>query len=269
MQAQGVVVWALLLAAACSEKGSASGDLDAGGHTGDAGDAGDENSPAGQSNVGGAGRSNVGGGEHGNVGGDGGRDKGGADHGGGEGGRANDAGDDAGGSAGDTLQGPAAQGAITFTVKTPSPLPPGKSCPSAAAFTSELPSGNGPTDSSYLAHVVDGEDGAVVSCRVAGNGTFELSGKIQLGGRGLLIEGGTVGADEYGAATITVSDSEHLPTSLRGSSCALSVKKGALTNLQIKAGAVWAAFSCPSVDAPPTDYCQASGIFVLENCAQE
>lgn len=214
MQAQGVMVVALVLAA-CSGKAGSGSDTD-------------------------------GGGGNGNVGGE-----------------------DGLASAGDTFQpAPAAQGAITFSLQAPSPAPVGKACPSAA-FSSELPTGNGPSESSYLAHVVDGEAGAVVSCRVAGSTIFEISGKVQLAGRGLIIEDGTVGADERGTASITVIDSARLSTSLRGTSCMLSVETGSGSNLQIKSGSVWARFSCPSVESPPSDHCQASGFFVLENCEQQ
>ena len=37
---------------------------------------------------------------------------------------------------------------------------------------------------------------------------------------------------------------------------------------QAKAGSMWASFACPSVEAPPSEYCTASGFFVLENCEQ-
>lgn len=233
MQVQGVVVIALVLAA-CSGKAS----------TGDGTNGGERsNDVGGESAAGGRGSGS---------------------------GSGSEGGDDAGASAGDTFQpAPTARGAMTFTVKPPSPLPPGKACPTGAAFTSELPAGNGPTASNYLAHVVNGEDGAAVTCRVAGDTTFEISGKVQLAGRALVIEDGLVSADEPGTASITVIDSERLATRLRGASCVLSVEAGAPSNLQIKPGSVWASFSCPSVESPPSDYCQASGFFVLENCAQE
>jgi hypothetical protein len=39
-------------------------------------------------------------------------------------------------------------------------------------------------------------------------------------------------------------------------------------NFQVQPGAMWASFSCAAVVAEPSDYCTASGIFVLENCEQ-
>jgi hypothetical protein len=237
MQVQGVVVVALVLAA-CSGKASTGDETNSGG--------GSSNDDAGGASTAGKHTSATGGSS------------------------GSEGGDDGGASAGDTFQpAPPARGAMTFTVKPPSPLPPGKACPTSAGFTSELPAGNGPTASNYPAHVVDGEDGAAVSCRVAGDSTFEISGKVQLAGRALLIEDGVVSADEPGSASITVVDSERLATGLRGTTCVLSVEADAPSNLQIKPGSVWASFSCPSVESAPSDYCQASGFFVLENCDQE
>lgn len=237
MQLQGVVIVALVLAA-CSGKASTGDETNSGGggNSNDAGGASAAGKPT--SGTGGSGGS-----------------EGGAD---------------GGASAGDTFQpAPTARGAMTFTVKPPSPLPAGKACPTGAGFTSELPAGNGPTASSYLEHVVDGEGGAAVSCRVAGDTTFEISGRVQLAGRALRIEDGIVSADEPGTASITIIDSERLTTALRGPSCVLSLEADAPSSLQIKPGSVWASFSCPSVESAPSDYCQASGFFVLENCDQE
>lgn len=165
------------------------------------------------------------------------------------------------------IEPPPAQGAMAFSVKAPSPAPPGKSCPTASAFTTELPPNGGLDGDTYLANIVDGEGTAAVSCRVTGSSPFELSGQLTSGGRGLLIEG-TLSADQTGVGRVTVVDSEHLSSPLVGSSCTLSAQKGVDDKLQLKPGSVWGRFSCPAVEAAPSTLCGADGFFVLENCEQ-
>ena len=167
---------------------------------------------------------------------------------------------------GSDIQPPPAQGAFAWSLKPVSPAPAGKSCPSAA-FTSEIPSNGGLDADTYMQRVVDGEDGASVTCRVSGSSSFDVSAKLFVAGRALVLDG-TITADRLGSAIATVSDSQQLSTSLVGTSCMLDAQAGAGQNFQIKAGSLWAGFSCPTVEAAPNDVCAASGIFVVENCEQ-
>lgn len=166
---------------------------------------------------------------------------------------------------GSRAQPPPAQGAFAWSLKPISPAPAGKACPSAAAFTSEVPTNGGLDADTYMRRVVDGEDGASVTCRVSGSVSFEVSARLFVAGRALVLDG-TIAADRSGSAVVTVSDSQQLSTSLVGTSCTLDAKAGAGQNFQIKAGSLWASFSCPTVEAAPNDVCAASGIFVVENC---
>jgi hypothetical protein len=166
----------------------------------------------------------------------------------------------------DAEQPPAAQGAVAYSLKALSPVPPGKSCPTSS-FTAELPANGGLDGDTYLSKVVDGEGAASVMCRVSGTSTFELSGEVRALGRGLLIQG-ELGADRRGVGQITITDSEHLSGSLTGTSCTLDAQQGDGNNFQINTGLVWGGFSCATVEAAPSTACGASGYFVLENCEQ-
>jgi hypothetical protein len=168
---------------------------------------------------------------------------------------------------------PASQGASTVTVKSSSLAPTGKSCP-VTAVTSSIPPVTGPEaldGNTYLHWVVDGEGSSAVSCRVAGNSSFTFEGKISSGGKALEIKNGVLGTDLHGTATITLLDSANLSTPLGSppASCTVIASHGASDNFQVQAGSIWASFICPSVEAPPSDYCTASGVFVLENCLQK
>lgn len=168
-----------------------------------------------------------------------------------------------------------AQGAINTTVSSVSPPVAGKACSAGASFTFEVPEvrTDHPTEvltGTYYKHkVIDGDNRASVKCAVRGSSTFTFSGNLLLNGEGMEVTSGTVDASLKGTATITVKNSQHLSSSLisPASSCAISVvttEKGP----QVKAGSIWAHFSCPSVEAPPSDSCAAEGYFVFENCEQ-
>ena len=171
---------------------------------------------------------------------------------------------------------PPAQGAFIASVNSVSPSPPGKSCPAGAAFTYDVPneSETKPTEvldaDTYLHKIIDGEDASTVRCEVKGGSTFTFSGRISLGGKALEISDGTLGADKKGTARITVTNSLRISTSLSAPSanCVVNAAGAAGNNFQVRAGSMWASFSCPSVEAIPADYCKADGFFVLENCDQ-
>jgi hypothetical protein len=164
---------------------------------------------------------------------------------------------------------PPAQGAFLTTIKAPSPVPAGKSCPTSVSFTYDVPSilATKPLEAldenTYLHRTIDGEDNASVSCKVVGSSSFTFSGRIVLGGSAISIASGTLGADKKGTAQITVTNSKDLSGSLISPS-----PNCVITAYQVKAGSMWASFTCPSVEAPPSEYCTASGFFVLENCEQ-
>lgn len=177
---------------------------------------------------------------------------------------------------------PPAQGAFRVDVNAPSPQPAGKACPAGASLTFDAPPVptiidpmKGPEwldEDTYVHKVIDGEGQAEVSCTVKGGTTFTIEGSIAQGSRLLSISGGTLGADKKGTASVAVRNSgtPGFSGTLRSPSanCTLDAVPAAGNRFQVKPGSIWARFSCPSVEAPPSDYCVASGIFVFENCNQ-
>jgi hypothetical protein len=175
---------------------------------------------------------------------------------------------------------PPAQGAFIAEVRSVSPAPAGKSCPSGAAFTYDVPDvtsqpipPKGPetlTALRYLHKIIDGEDSSTVACTVSGGSTFRFSGKISLAGKGIEITGGTLGADKKGTASITVSNSVKLSSPLAAPTpnCTIDAAPASDNNFQVRPGSMWASYSCPNVEHAPSDYCKADGFFVLENCSQ-
>jgi hypothetical protein len=176
---------------------------------------------------------------------------------------------------------PPAQGAFYTTVQSVSPPIAGKSCPSGTSLSYDVPHVDpklNPPETleanRYLHKIIDGQNGSTVRCSVSGGSTFTFTGNIMLGGQGLEISDGTLGADKKGTARITVtkSDQPGFSHSLRSPAppdCTVdAVGVAGANQFQVKAGSMWASFSCPTVLAEPTDACKAGGIFVLENCDQ-
>lgn len=181
-----------------------------------------------------------------------------------------------GGSGGSTTDeqggapdGPPSQGAFIVQVGAVSPPVAGKACPTGTAFSYDVPAvlGSAPTEAldrdTYLHYVIDGDANASVKCKVQGASTFTFEGSITQSGTGFGLTEGTLAVDKKGVARITLSNSEHLSSSLSSPSASCTIEA-----VQIKPGAMWAGFSCPSVEQPPSDQCGAQGTFVLENCLQ-
>jgi hypothetical protein len=165
---------------------------------------------------------------------------------------------------------PPAQGASVFTVQSASPAPAGKTCP-VVTSTGAIPevAGIGALDAdTYQEKIVDGDHAAQVRCKVAvGADGSSFEGLLQLGARSFSIQNGVLGADRKGTADVNLRDDTALSVTFSsGGPCTIDGAAGVSNNFQVKAGSMWASFSCPSVEAAPSDYCRASGFFVLENC---
>ena len=171
----------------------------------------------------------------------------------------------------DSMMSPAARGAGVFSLRAQSPAIAGKMCP-VATLTSSIPKSDGPNmldSDTYVNHIVDGEGAAAVSCKVSGNLRFSFEGTLRLGSVSLEIQNGTLGDDRLGSADIAVRDAQNFAGALASPTpCSIDAMTGAGQYFQVKAGSMWAAFDCPSVEQAPSDFCAASGVFVLENCEQ-
>jgi len=176
---------------------------------------------------------------------------------------------------------PPAQGAFWASVKSVSPPPAGKSCPSGASLTFDVPTVDPqaippkPTQldaDNYQVKIVDGEAQAQVNCAVKGKSSFTVEGTIQLGNKSFSISNGTLGADKKGTGRITLRDggTPGFSGSLSSPSatCTLDAAGAPGNNFQVKAGSIWGHFDCQSVEQSPSDYCKADGFFVFENCDQ-
>jgi len=169
---------------------------------------------------------------------------------------------------------PPAQGAFLVSLTSVSPSN-GKTCPSGAAFTYDVPSvlASKPTEklteNTYLHWTVDGESDAKVSCSVKGSSSFSFSGRISSGVEVLEISNGVLANNMSGTAQVSLFNGTKLSSALTspGADCMVSVVSNS-QGVQVKPGSLWATFICPSVEHQPGEACQAKGTFVLENCTQ-
>ena len=174
---------------------------------------------------------------------------------------------------------PAAQGAFIANVKSGVP---GKICPSGQSITYDVPHEDPIQDATkildkdtYVDHLTDGAEGAAVRCTVRGGSTFTFDGLVKSGTKGhsLEITSGTLAENKKGTARITLTKSDdpgfsHAMTAPTTNLCTIDAAPTASNAFQVKAGSMWASFSCPMVVAEPSDGCAADGFFVLENCVQ-
>jgi len=124
-------------------------------------------------------------------------------------------------------------------------------------------------ESTYLHRLTDGEDGASVRCRVAGDTTFVVEGSISLGGKSFTITDGVLGPNEQGTARLTLSDSQWPtltePLSSGEATCVLDASSPFGAGRRVQPGAIWGHISCPVVERPDS-FCSAEAEFVFEDC---
>lgn len=169
-------------------------------------------------------------------------------------------------SCSDSVPLPPQGGANVSVHSAPSTVTPaGKKCPVSghSAFVGSPP----PDATKAGSRVVDGENGATVSCAVRKSGdVFKVSGSATHKGVSLSVTG-EVALGGTGTAKIIHRNPTLLETiqSTDDAPCTISV---ADAPLQVATGRVWAHFSCPGMiaNAQPVLFCETEGYFVFENC---
>jgi hypothetical protein len=166
-----------------------------------------------------------------------------------------------------------AQGSVTLQLGGADPVVPATNCP---VPDNVYPVGNpAPTSDAFGKPVVDGENGASVSCSVHGSGPYTFSGSLNASASDankdpitITFSSGVVNSDKLtGTVTVGVSTPQLGDTFGSGSTpCTVTVING-----QVKGGSIWANFSCPSLTSPPSGLC-SSGVapsvstLLFENC---
>ncbi|MEP7050917.1 MAG: hypothetical protein ABJB12_11205 [Pseudomonadota bacterium] len=170
-----------------------------------------------------------------------------------------------------------AEGAVTLGLQGPMQVTQ-TSCPVGAGrsyqvgFRAKDGSVQAPTEILPGKSVIDGENSTVVSCSVhkQSDGSYAFSGSLQAPSSehdpiNVTISNGLISSDGVtGTGAVSVFTPQLAGTFASGSTpCTFKVIKN-----QVKGGAIWASFSCPSIAQPPQNVCSiVSSIIVFGNCA--
>ena len=115
--------------------------------------------------------------------------------------------------------------------------------------------------------IFDGEKGIKTNCTVAGGPQFNVATSIT--GNGITFNlSGSVSSAGPGTATIGLytADLAEQFTSAAGA-CTVSAVQTGPNLFQVKPGAMWATFDCPSIKGSlATQTCRLQGEVVIENC---
>jgi hypothetical protein len=156
---------------------------------------------------------------------------------------------------------PPPQGGLTISISSSAEAPPGTSCPSVGHTKNigvPAPSASNPGQ-----RIVDGEGGGV-SCTVKGGDPASFNGKITQGSISFTMIGQT---SATGTGNIIYYDNDIALTMQNPTDkpCTITAEKPG-AGFQVEGGRIWAEFSCPLI-VQENYSCRASGIFVMENCA--
>jgi hypothetical protein len=126
------------------------------------------------------------------------------------------------------------------------------------------------TSASSEHRLEDGKAGATVKCGVKRESVaLTFWARISVPGKTLQIVDGTMDPNGEGRAQITLENTAELLSSTLsspGRSCRIDARPEANKGLVAEPGRMWAEFSCPSVQAGPSNDCTAAGVFVIEDC---
>jgi hypothetical protein len=116
--------------------------------------------------------------------------------------------------------------------------------------------------------VVDGAQGASVSCTVHSDGNVSLL--LNAAGAGFSAVTGTTPLDPATGGTMDISESDpNSPTPLEDRACNVTITPN---HGVFKGGAIWATFDCLDFEDPTapmgTQRCEAKGAFIFENCSK-
>jgi len=164
---------------------------------------------------------------------------------------------------------PPAEGGLWIRIFPMSNAPPNTACIRTTGHTATIPKDGYPQADGFTGlendpgkPVVDGENGATVTCKVSGS---SVSGRMNFNHVSFGVSGGKVPASENGTANISSFDPIGLNLqSPAGAPCSV-------TALKIQSGAVWATFRCSQYQDPTSQAqsaCAAEGVFLLQNCAE-
>ena len=123
----------------------------------------------------------------------------------------------------------------------------------------------GPNVTSPGELLVDGRNGAGVTCSVAGGGSYRISGSVDYGGARFSVIG-SVNTDGTGTASVDFYDPV-LYNGLTDPSCTVTASGG---SYKVESGAIWANVKCLNLRSSGDAYtwCSGDATVVLKSCSE-
>ncbi|MGC4063359.1 MAG: hypothetical protein QM784_01635 [Polyangiaceae bacterium] len=164
-------------------------------------------------------------------------------------------------SCGDAVP-PPAEGAATIA------LFPSKTAPTT--YTCETHSitwagnGLGPNSASTGELLVNGHDGATVSCKVSGDSSYDVKGSIRQNGATFSFSGKV---DSNGTGTVRVDFRDQAnSTNQTDEACSIQLESG---NYEVTSGAIWAGITCSHLVSDfRYRWCAANATVVFKSCSE-
>jgi hypothetical protein len=157
---------------------------------------------------------------------------------------------------------PPAEGAVTISLFPSRTAPTSYSCPSHSITWAV--GGLGPNSASTGDLLVNGHDGATVSCTVSGDGEFDVKGSVRQNGASFSFSG-KAKADGTGTVRVEFWDQAN-STNQSDDACTIQFDTG---SYEIAPGAVWAGITCSHlVSEYPYQWCAANATVVFKSCGE-
>jgi hypothetical protein len=158
---------------------------------------------------------------------------------------------------------PPAKGALSLSITAFSPMPQGSACQVAGSLTLPEAPLTPPSETVIGDSLVDGDQGAEVSCTVKPDGDgFSVNGSIRLGSSALNTSF-TLDANGAGTGSMTIVRQAYA-TQSNDAAMPCTFNK-----IVAQGGAAWVSFSCPVIydrSSKASTYCTVDGVLTLQNC---
>lgn len=164
-------------------------------------------------------------------------------------------------SCGDAVP-PPAEAAVSITLSPSGTAGAQYTC---SFHTLSWTSGTAPTSNETGGLLVDGQDGASVSCKVKGDGTYTITGSVKFEDSRFDL-GGSISESGTGTVSVSLWD-KNLLTSIQDPACTITVGQ---SSLAVESGALWAQVACSHFTTPDNRYlwCAGTGIVVFKSCEE-
>lgn len=158
---------------------------------------------------------------------------------------------------------PPAKGGLSLSITAFSPMPVGSACQVSGSLNLPEAPLTPPSKTDIGDSLVDGDNGAEVTCTVKPDGdAFAVSGSVRLGSNAINTSF-TLDSTGAGTGAMTIVRAAYATQSND------STAPCNFTKIQAQSGAAWTSFSCPVIfdrASKQSTYCTVDGVLTFQNC---